>query len=279
MSDEFTREPYSGAELPGDAPATPAPAAEPTFRIGEEDMPLSKVGPDIVREWYDAHTNREKWQASNTQKAQEIAEARRQQEEWSKKYPDYEKKTTELDKWEGYLQANPQLREYLVKYAQGDQRARAALEGLGLSNVDPRYSMLEKQVSELRSQMEQRQEQARIDKEVEEAMAELRKDPSFDEKAFQTYFEKATGEAGNTKALYGLVYNAWRGTNVDSVKAEAKAEYVKEKELAKKAGVEKGSTNAAVNLPTNHKVGGGYDEAMAQFFKEKGIPDPDPWES
>ena len=277
MAEEY-QETY---DTPPEEAAPEQVSQEPMFEIDGAEVPFSKVSPEVARGWYEAHTNQAKWQASNTQKAQEIAAERKELEEWQKSRPDYESKASELERWEKYLDSNQSLREFNRLYAQQDPRALKILEQLELGHHDPRLSNVTKEIGELRSEMERRDEQARIDQEREGALAELRKLPGFDEPKFSKFFDEATQKGNDTNFLYRFAWDAYRGSQLEAVKEAAKAEYAQEKTQDAKAGVEKGSGTSAVTLPANVKVrtDGDYDEGLSDYFKTKGIEDyEEEWE-
>lgn len=281
MADEY-QEAYTAPPDEAAPETAPEIVEEQTFEIDGAEVPFSKVDPAVAREWYEANTNQKKWQSSNTQKAQEIAEQRKELEEWKTSRPDYESKMDELKKWEAYLDSNPSLQEFNRMYARQDPRALQFLEQMELGHHDPRLSNVTKEIGELRSEIERDKESTRIDREREGALAELRKLPGFDEKVFTEFFDEATKKGGDTNFLYRFAYDAYRGSQIAAVKETAKAEYAQEKADDAKAGVEKGSGNSAVSLPANVKLreDGDYDRGLSDYFKTKGIEDQEePWET
>jgi hypothetical protein len=86
-----------------------------SFNIGGESKAFTDLDPNTVKEWYETYTNKDKWTRSNTQKAQELAEQRKQ---WEEQHPEYERQVQEYKQWENILQSDPELTQIIASRLQ-----------------------------------------------------------------------------------------------------------------------------------------------------------------
>jgi hypothetical protein len=151
---------------------------------------------------------------------------------------------------------NPQIPQQQQQYAQ----------------LPPEVQQQFKELIEHKRKQEVESEQARIDRERAEAIENIRqKDPNFNETEFESFMTEATSNAGNLKQLYQLVYDAYKGRNIDKVKKEVRNETIKDIKDKKVAEVQTGNSTSINSLPNNTNVANNLDDIFENFANEQGL--------
>ena len=246
---------------------------ERMFLVNGNEVPFADLTREQVSSWYDANSNMESWQSSNTQKAQQLA---KEKEQWEKNYPQAEKDLEEYRAWLGYFNANPELQTYVRDYhtrsQQGSQQ-NPQQNPQGMSQPNDQYRG---ELDELKQDVQAikgGREEELVSKERNDALEALRKkDPNFDEAKFLTHLNKVTGSMDNLSQLYSLVYDAYKGGSLEQIKTDAKNEVVENIKKKGAASIERGNATSTVDIPDNIDISGkGYDDIFDEFKEQKGI--------
>jgi len=237
----------------------------PVFELDGKQVPFNQLDPNVVREWYETHRNIDKFRASTTQKAQEIA---RQREELEDLRRSYERQIQEYEAIVQYLNTHPDLAQYINQYVESQQgRQEGQLINQGGNNMNPysynpysdevmkRIEALENQINEKFTTYDQEKQR----EEAYKALKEMFED--FDPKSFEEYFEKDVPDFDHLKDVYTILEKARR---FDQIKAQQEKQ---------QSNVEP-SNEPIKNIEPNTVVPSGsegYDQLFEQFAKSAGV--------
>jgi len=251
----------------------------------EQQLPLSKLTPVHVKPWYEAHQNRQKWQAENTKKAQEVAEQRRA---FEAEQAQHRLALEQLDNWTNYFRSNKGLQELVSAYVQGripqamlSQFGGAAAQGAQgqpagvqqpagpdpyLNQMVQRLAALERSIQEDQKKRLQQEQLAERERAIQAVLPEL---PEAQREAFKQYMEQATGSLSNLTDMYKLLAGSfnWQ-TNRESIAKQAEQKTLENIQKKKAAAVETGTQQSAIGLPENVDLSGVKD--LDRIFEKFG---------
>jgi len=256
-----------------EADQAPKPSAEPTFRIGDQDVPVSKVPHDTLKEWFDAATNRSKWQGENTRKAQELAEQRKA---FEASQGESKQALEEYRLWDQYLKANPGLLSLIQGYHSNNPQIRNLVNQLGYAQpqgpqADPRLDALQKEFRDLKGGFEKQQTLSEMERAFNAVKAQYPDVPDEEFRAFEAQYLDALGRDDN-EALYRLLFQAYVGQNKAKIEAATREQYAREKDESRKAAVERGGGSPGATLPENVDLADKtYEDLVEVFKKQEGL--------
>lgn len=231
------------------------------FEIEGRNVPYGELDPETVRSWYESHTNMDNFTKSNTQKAQALADEKREFDAYKESH---KQQLNEYNAWVNFFNQNPQAArdfEQLVSRHTG-QPAQPVNQAQLPPEVVREIEELKKRVSQYDQRFQQSDQEREIEK-AYKAVAENFKD--FDKKAFDDYLYNKTGKLDALEGLYALVEKARR--HDDMMAQQSK----------KQSGLESGETSSGSIEPHQAvEVSEGEDPVDAvfkQIAKERGIED------
>lgn len=233
------------------------------FDINGEQVPFSELDPKLVRGWYESHTNMDGFQRSNTQKAQEIADQRREFEAQRKSY---ENQVKDYETMVQYLNSHPDLQAYIESYVQRSSAQTPQQHGQppGLSHaMEQRLAQLEQRLQKGEATIEEGER----NRQRAEALEHLTKTyPKYDNQKFNEFFMNGMGDVNTVKDLYDLVYCAMIGRQLIADQAKAGSQM----QLGETA-----TGRMEPNIVVERKPGGPstMDQIFEGIAKEKGITD------
>ncbi len=247
---------------------------EKTFTIDGKEVPLSQLSPEVVGEWYEASTNRAKWQKANTDKAQEIAADRKGLEDFG----DLEQAAKQLQQYRGlltYFQTHPELEQYMLNHMQTNQQG---VQQPPANQVSPQVMQViqeqKKQISELTKQVSgivKTDEQRSITEERETAWGTLNKKyPDLNREEFEQFVNEQAEKSGDLTYLYDLMYNVKQGMNTDQIRQDAQRQTLQNIQDRKGAVVDRGEGQPAVTVPENADIDMDLDDIFDKFAEETG---------
>lgn len=293
---------YDGEDLPGEGlesgeepesaegqPAKQEPIEEEIlFAITGEDgkeqqLPFAKLTPQQVKEWYDAHVNKHEWNKSNTEKAKQLADERREHEAQKQQYA---ASLQQLERWNSYFRANPVLQQLNAAFVQGRIPQQVLQQILGQQpgqqpagqqpapQYDPYLNQMVQRLSTVEQQLQKEREVRLQDRQLserEKAMqAVLPHIPEPKREAFQQYIDRVTSGMNDLQAMYTVLKDAFLWGNKDELIKSVQAQTIENVKKKQGAGVETGEQQTAVGLPKNVDVSGSrdirriYEEAFEQ---------------
>jgi len=245
------------------------------FLVGEggeqKKLAFKQLTPEIVKPWYEAHSNMKSWQAKNTQEAQKIA---KEKEDFEKARKEYQYGLDQLKLWEDYFSKNQELQGLVTAYLQGriPKESLAALMGSQAPTGQPAFTMspeIQRRLDALESRLKESDEKSRVDKDVrarQEALAALKaKYPDLKEEDFNKFFDEETEKVEDMGALYTLIHDAYRWRNRGDLEKKAEEEALRKLREQREAAVETGSTQSAVSLPKNVDLTKNMDQLFDEY--------------
>jgi len=255
----------------------------------EQQLPLNKLTPKQVKEWYDAHVNKHEWNKSNTEKAKQIAEERRAYEAQKQQF---EQQLKELDQWTGYFRSNPGLQQLVAAFVQGRIPQQTLQQILGqqsgqqqpvgqqaafgnhpaLNQVVQRLHAVEQQ---LQKEREVRLQDRQLSEREKAMQAVLPSIPEDKREAFKQYIEQTTSNMTDMQAMYQVLANAFQWGNKDDLIKQAQQQALENQKKKQNAGVETGEQQSAVDLPKNVDLSGTrdirriYEKALDEGYFEE----------
>jgi hypothetical protein len=205
-----------------------------------------------LKQWYDSHTNRTKWQGENTKKAMEIA---KQRKEWESQYPQYEGKIKQWDTFNQFVAQHPDLRDEI----EAAFRKRAGVSGVGGVARDPRVDELNQKLSkydEFMTTYQQDVESRKFQQDREQAYALLAKnDPNFKKDDFETFVNDVSTKAENIPELYQILYKAFMAKSASDIAKDAEKKTLENIKKKQGAAVQTGKGgNTARDTPNNEDI-------------------------
>lgn len=240
---------------------------EQSFSIEGKEVPFSELDPEVVKGWYDSHTNMDKFRGESTRRSQQASEQRREAETYR---GSVDKQLQDYDTMVNYLNAHQdlvaQINDYVARErGQGQQGYQQAQRGPQAQQQVPRQFNPEK--DEMLKRLEKIEtglgEEGRH-RERGIALGKLKESyRDFDEKKFNDYFMNKTGNFDNLSDLYNLVHLAMVGT--EHIAAQAK----QGTELDQGA-TGSGKVEPMITIPSGQNA---MQDVFNRIAKEKGIAD------
>ena len=238
---------------------------EAIFEINGEKIPYSKLNPDQVQGWYKDAINKAKWQSENTRKAQEIAESRKQYDEWQKSHPQAEKELAEYKAWINFINRNPELAQQIRNVYQ--QTGGQGINNFNQQQLPPEFAEMKKRLDAF----EQRDQEARTDQERKEALdGILATNKDIDKEVFQNFVDEITAK-NDFKSLYETLYYAYLGKNMGDLRKQAESEIVNKIKKNRTLDVNPGGGSTQVGVAENIDLTQDYDDMFDEFGRGNGI--------
>lgn len=264
---------------------------EIVFDIDGETVPLAKVPPETVKQWYEASSNIQKMAAAHTQRSQELAAQRKAFEEEAGSVRGMMEQLKETGqepqafiqealRWDSYLKSpqGARLLPLIQAYHYGDPQVAALVQQLAGNYVPqvPRQQQADPTVSKLErrlQQLEQNNQLSERQRQMQEAFAEVRKQfPDLDENRFRMFEAEMLSRLDDDKTLMQLMMQAFVGANREEIERKTREQYAKEKADSQKAAVETGGGSPGVTTPENINVDDlTYDQMVEEFAKLNGM--------
>jgi len=248
-------------------------AEELLFLVGEgaeqKKLAFKQLTPDVVKPWYEAHVNRQKWQAENTQNAQKFAKER---EDFEKGKKEHQYSLDQLKLWEEYFSKNQELQGLVTAYLQGriSKETLGQLIGAQAQNQSaPLNPEIQKRLDTLEARLKTQDEKTQAERDArarQEAFALLKNQhPDLKEEDFQKFLDTETDKLDDLGALYALAHDAYRYRNSGDMKKKAEEEALRKLKEQRGAAIETGSTQSATSLPHNIDVTKSMDKLFDDF--------------
>jgi len=231
----------------------------PVFELDGKQVPFNQLDPNVVREWYETHRNMDKFRASTTQKAQELA---RQREELEDLRRSYERQIEEYEAIVQYLNTHPDLAQYINQYVESQGQSVNNQSQYGGNNMNPYPDEVMKRLEALESQINEKFTTYDQEKQREEAYKALREMfEDFDPKGFEEYFEKDVPDFDHLKDVYTILEKARRFDQMMAQKEKQQSNVEPSNEPIKDI-----EPNTVV--PSGSE---GYEQLFEQFAKSAGV--------
>lgn len=239
---------------------------EAIFEINGEKTPYSKLTPDQVQNWYKDSINRAKWQSENTRKAQEIAEQRREYEDWKNNNPNSERDLAEYKAVINLANNNPELAEHIRRvYEQSQGRGMQGIKAQ--QSINPEFEELKQKFQSLEQErLEEREERER--NEALRSIIENNKD--IDKEDFQNFVNEVT-EKNDIKSLYGILHSAYQGRNIEDMRKRIEKEVVDRIKKNRTLDVNTGGNTTQVNMSENSDISQSYEDMFDELGSSLGI--------
>jgi len=222
----------------------------------QKKLAFKQLTPELVKPWYEAHTNMKSWQAKNTQEAQKIAKER---EDFEKRQKEHGYALDQLKLWEDYFSKNQELQGLVTAYLQGKISKEALTQLIGAKVAEQPTGQLSPEILRRLEAIESRQQKSdelsRAEQDArarKEAFALLKSQhPELKEEDFSKFLDDETGKIDDLASMYALAHDAYRWRNRGDMEKKAEEGALKKLQATRGAAVETGNTQSAVSLPKN----------------------------
>jgi len=256
---------------------------ETVYDVDGEQVAYSKLSPEHIDKWYKANSERNNWQQSNTQKAQELAEQRKQ---WEGEKSQHDVNLQNYNVLQNYIQNNPELAQMIQEYSQTHQAQNNQMyQNQQQQQVqqqqqyqDPRVSQLESKMNEIEERRIVQEQRNSLDAETNAALVALKaQNPNFNEEAFLKFKNEKLVSAATTEGLYSLINLAMQGQSRAEIAKEEEAKVLNNIKNKQSAAIEIGNGASATNLPNNDDNSQTMDQIFNSFKEEQGLlPEVEP---